>query len=141
RAPHAAHAGVAPLVGVELLHDRDQVGVVGCPLRRGSCPPGVVTGRGHAQLAAHEVDRVLLGGSPVRDRSELHCFPLANQVATFFANSTCICNSAIVALSSLDSTRSRISSARSDSSNGASAGTCSARASLAFFTHFPNVIS
>jgi hypothetical protein len=41
---------------------------------------------GHPKFAAHEVDREFRRSQPSpRYRSELHCFPFANQDATFFA--------------------------------------------------------
>src|SRR3954451_3128979 len=138
---HPSHAGVAARVSVQPAHDRNQLGVCLRPPRKAGRAPVVIAGRGHAQFPAHERHRVFVGISPVCDSSELHCFPFANQVATFFANSTCICNSAYFALASFNSPRSRISSSRSDSFNGASAGTEDACASRSFFTHLPNVIS
>src|SRR4051794_6375416 len=138
---HPPHAGVAACVGVQVAHHRDQVGVGRRPGRGAGLAPVVVARRGHAQFPAHERHRVFIGVRPVCDSSELHCFPFANQVATFFANSTCICNSAVFAFSSFSSARSRINSSRSDSLNGASAGTEDACLSRSFFTHLPNVIS
>src|SRR3954451_24841301 len=138
---HPPHAGVAAGVGMQLAHDRDQLGVGHRPLGGPGFPPVVVARGGHIQLAAHERHRVFVRFSPVCDSSELYCFPFANQVATFFANSTCICSSAFFAFASFNSLRSRISSRRSDSFNGASEGTEDACASRSFFTHLPNVIS
>src|SRR4051794_32276007 len=138
---HPPHAGVAACVGVQVAHHRDQVGVGRRPGRGAGLAPVVVARRGHAQFPAHERHRVFIGVRPVCDSSELHCFPFANQVATFFANSTCICNSAVFAFSSFSSARSRINSSRSDSLNGASAGTEDACLSRSFFTHLPNLIS
>ena len=59
----------------------------------------------------------------------------------FFANSTCIRSSAIADLSSLDSARSRISLACSDSPSGASGFFPDSAASRATFTHLPKAIS
>src|SRR5659263_776510 len=105
---------------MELLHDRNKGGVVLGTLGRSGRPPRVVARTRHPQLDAHESHRIGIGVRPVRDRSQLHCLPFANQVATFFANSTCICNSAIVALSSLSPARNRINSSRSDPVSSAS---------------------
>src|SRR3954452_56387 len=138
---HPPHAGVAACVGVQVAHHRDQVGVGRRPGRGAGLAPVVVARRGHAQFPAHERHRVFIGVRPVCDSSELHCFPFANQVATFFANSTWICNSVVLAFSSFSSARSRINSSRSDSLNGASAGTEDACLSRSCFTHLPNVIS
>src|SRR5699024_4233111 len=106
-----------------------------------SRPPGVVTRPGYLQLLAHESHRKHTLSSPVRDRSKLHCWSLANQVATFFAKATCIFSWEFSDLASLFSSRSRSSSARSGSINQASAGRSDSLASRSFFTHFPNVIS
>src|SRR5664280_1056466 len=108
-----------------LLHDRNKGDVVLRTLGRGGRPPRVVARARHPQLDAHESHRIGIGVSPVRDCSKLHCLPFANQVATFSANSTCICNSAIVALSSLSPARNRINSSRSDPVSSASGGMCS----------------
>ena len=57
----------------------------------------------------------------------------------FFANSACIRGSAIADLPSLDSARSRISSARPDSPSGASGFFPDSAASRATLTHLPRV--
>src|SRR5512144_1421283 len=139
--PHPPDTGIAAGVGMQPLHDRNEGRVVLRTLRGPAGAPGVVARPGHPQVVAHERDRIRTRISPVRASSEDHCLDFANQVATFFANSTCILSSAIVALSSSASARSRISSTRSETVNSASGGTANARASLAFFTHLPNVIS
>src|SRR5664280_2335773 len=89
-----AEARGNPGVRMELLHDRNKGGVVLRTLGRSGRPPRVVARARHPQLDAHESHRIGIGVSPVRDRSKLYCLPFANQVATLFANSTCICNSA-----------------------------------------------
>src|ERR1035441_3649836 len=137
----APPARVPPGQLVYLPHDRDEGAVVFLPLGQLRAPPRVVTGTGHAQLGAHERHRIGIRISPVRDGSKSYCLPFANQVATFFANSTCIRSSLIADLSSLVSARSRISSTRSDSPSRASGGIPDAAASRATFTHLPRVIS
>src|ERR1017187_1663992 len=137
----AADTRVTPGQLVYLPHDRDEGAVVFLPLGRLGAAPGVVAGPGHAEPGAHERHRIGVRISPVRDGSESYCLPFANQVATFFANSTCIRSSLIVDLSSWDSARRRISSARSDSPSGASGDIPAAAASRATFTHLPRVIS
>src|SRR5664279_2518631 len=129
--PDASYTGVAVAGGVDPADPRGEIdgGRVAGPHRPG--PPGVVPGAGHLQLRAHEVDGVLVVLRPVRDRSEDHCWPFANQAATFFANSASM-RARVISL------RRRSSSARSSSSSGRVDSSPSSRA---FFTHFPNVIS
>jgi hypothetical protein len=92
--------GVAPALGVQSPQDRDEGDVLLRVLGRCGPEPGIVPRPGHAQLFAHGRHRVDLGFGSVRDGSEFHCFPLANQVAAFLANSTCIRSSARVASAS-----------------------------------------
>src|SRR5450756_957208 len=139
--PDASHARVAAALVVDRLdHHRE-------PLVRDRAvawtteTPGVVARAGHLQLGAHEHHRVGPQVRPVRYGSKLHCLSFANQVATFFAKSTCIDNCAFSDLASLSSARSRTSSTRSDSSNSASGAVAASFASRVFFTHLPNVIS
>src|SRR4029079_17433173 len=91
----------------------------------------VVALAGDPELGAHERDRELLVGGPVRDRRVFHGCSFANQAATFFAKSRSMRSVAF-------SLRSRSNSARSGSDKSLS-GT--RPDSLAFFTHLPNVIS
>src|SRR5664280_910860 len=125
--PHPPH----PWIAVQRQVRRDDLGrqrrILRRPRRRCPAPPGVVAGRGHTQLRAHEHHAVLTRISPVRDASENHCWPFANQVETFFENSSCIS-------SFVFSVRSRASSVRSDSVSGFSAA--GSPWGWIFFTHF-----
>src|SRR5664279_217874 len=125
--PHPPH----PWIAVQRQVRRDDLGrqrrILRRPRRRCPAPPGVLAGRGHTQLRAHEHHAVLTRISPVRDASENHCWPFANQVETFFENSSCISSFAF-------SVRSRASSVRSDSVSGFSAA--GSPWGWIFFTHF-----
>src|SRR5918994_3155752 len=129
--PDPPHAGVTVQLGVQLADRLGEFGVGALTLARAGGQPPVVALTGHAQLGAHERHRVLLVGGPVRDSRVLHGCSFANQAATFFAKSRSIRRVAF-------SLRSRSSSSRSFSDRSLS-GT--RPASLAFFTHLPNVIS
>src|SRR6185312_10143477 len=129
--PDPAHAGITVQVGVDLADGLGELGVGALTPARPVGQPPVVALTDHAELGAHERDRVLLVGGPVRDRRVLHGCSFANQAATFFAKSRSIRRVTF-------SLRSRSSSARSLSDRSLS-GT--RPDSLAFFTHLPNVIS
>src|SRR5664279_6385420 len=129
--PDASYAGVALAGGVDPADPGGEIDVGQVAVADRPAPPGVVPGAGHLQFGAHEVDGVLVVLGPVRDRSEDHRWPFANQAATFFANSASM-RARVISL------RRRSSSARSSSSSGRVDSSPSSRA---FFTHFPNVIS
>src|SRR5664279_345858 len=88
--PDASYTGVAVAGGVYPADPGGEVDVGQVAVADRPGPPGVVPGAGHVQFGAHEVDGVLVVLGPVRDRSEDHCWPFANQAATFFANSASI---------------------------------------------------
>ncbi len=90
-----------------------ELGVGALPRAGSRRAPPVVALAGHAELVAHERDRVLFVLSPVRDRRVLHGCSFANQAATFFAKSRSILKTAF-------SLRSRSNSARSASDNSLS---------------------
>src|SRR5664280_3423927 len=97
--PDASHAGVAAALVVDRLDD-DREPLVGDGVVAGTPgTPGVVARAGDLQLGAHEHHRVGPQVSPVRDSSKLHCLSFANQVATFFAKSTCINSLSLIHIS------------------------------------------
>src|SRR5690606_8748185 len=129
--PHPAHTGVTVQVSVDLADRVGELGVGAFAFARPGFEPPVVALPCQPELGAHERDRKVAFGRPVRDRRVLHGCSFANQVATFFAKSRSIRRVAF-------SLRSRSNSARSGSDRSES-GT--RPASRAFFTHLPNVIS
>ena len=80
--PDPAHAGMPVQLGVDLADLLGELGVGALTLARTVGQPPVVALAGHAELGAHERDRVLLVGGPVRDRRVLHGCSFANQAAT-----------------------------------------------------------
>ena len=104
--PDPAHAGMPVQLGVDVADLLGELGVGALTLARTVGQPPVVALADDSELGAHERDRELLVGGPVRDRRVLHGCSFANQAATFFAKSRSIFKTAF-------SLRSRPSSARS----------------------------
>ena len=129
--PDPTYAGVAAQFGVHRADLFGEFGVGALARARPGGQSAVVALAGHAELGAHERDRVLVLVGPVRDRRVLYGCCFANQAATFFAKSRSIRNVAF-------SLRSRSSSARSFKSRSLP-GT--SPESFTFFTHLPKVIS
>src|SRR5207302_6437646 len=125
------HAWVAVQLAVDLADLFGEFVVGARPRARTVGQPPVVALAGHTELVAHERDRVLLVGCPVRDRRVLHGWSFANQVATFFAKSRSIFSRAF-------SARNFSNSARSSWLTSASGPRLASRA---FLTHLPRVIS
>src|SRR5919199_2803178 len=77
-------------LGVDGQNRLGELGVGALTLAEPLGPPSVVALAGHAELVAHEGDRVLFFVSPVHDRRIFHGCSFANQAATFFAQSRSI---------------------------------------------------
>ena len=80
--PDPAHAGMPVELGVDLSDGLGELGVGALTLARTLGQPPVVALAGDPELGAHERDRELLVGGPVRDRRVFHGCSFANQAAT-----------------------------------------------------------
>src|SRR5918912_4311731 len=73
-------------LGVDGQNRLGELGVGALTLAGPLGPPSVVALAGHAELVAHEGDRVLFFVSPVRDRRIFHGCSFANQPQLFSRN-------------------------------------------------------
>lgn len=80
----------ARAAGVKMSNQSHQQIVLVVPGRNPMTPPLVIARGRHLEFPTHEHHRINTLISPVRDRSKLHCWSFANQVATFFAKLACI---------------------------------------------------
>src|SRR5660398_305616 len=103
---HAPYARVAAQALEEVMDQPGEHRVLGLVRRRVPGPPRVEPRPRYPELVAHEIHRKGGRVNPIRDGSEFHRSPFANQVATFREKSTSMRRRLI-------SSRRRSSSARS----------------------------